>query len=394
MGNRLINPFALYIVSFGAALLLYPLHWSSYYPPLQNSLIIFLVTSFFLSLIAAKKFIGTGDQHYEKIPPPGVRQVALISIFLYAIWIIEFIHAGGVPIFLILTNQSFDYRTFGVPTLHVFLVTFSSFYVSYLFHVFLHSRKRIILIFYIINLLPALLIFNRGMLMMNLSTSLFIYLYSIKSIERPVQKLLLLVVALVGLSLFFGVLGTLRVSHQTKQRYGRSLVYEVGNATPSLKESMIPSEFFWDYLYFTSPMANLQLTTSQPAPEISVRNLFEWGNNEVLLDAFSKRINAHIGLSKRQGPRIAPHLNASTVYAESFMYGGWYTMGLMTLVLMFFPFLYKRLLSVESSYYVTGMAMLNTLYLFLIFDNMLAFSGFSFQLSYPLLFSWMEKRRI
>jgi hypothetical protein len=40
------------------------------------------------------------------------------------------------------------------------------------------------------------------------------------------------------------------------------------------------------------------------------------------------------------------------------------------------------------------MAMLNTLYLFLIFDNMLAFSGFSFQLFYPLLFSWMEQRRM
>jgi hypothetical protein len=157
---------------------------------------------------------------------------------------------------------------------------------------------------------------------------------------------------------------------------------------------MIPSEFFWGYIYFTSPLANLQLTTQHPKPEISVTNLVQWGTNEVLPDAVSKRINAYCGLTKRQSPRIAPHLSASTVYAGSFTYGGWYGMGLMALVLLCFPFLYKRLLAAESRYYITGMAMLNTLYLFLIFDNMLAFSGFSFQLFYPLLFSWMEQRRM
>ncbi len=393
MDKRLINPYTLYVVSFGGALLLYPLNWSGYYPPLQASLIIFLLVSFLLSVVAAKKFIKGMDLNDQSLPTSGVRQIGWISGLLYALWIVEFVHAGGMPLYLMLAAKSFDYRTFGVPTLHVFLVTFSSFYVSYLFHVFLHSRKRIMLIFYLINLLPALLILNRGMLLMNLSTSLFIYLYSAKSIERlfSVRKLPLLAISLVSLSLLFGVLGTLRVSHVMKHFYVPSLVYEVGKATPSFRNSIIPSEFFWGYLYFTSPMANLQLTTTRNTPEISVNNLLQWGTNEVMLDAASKRINAYYGLSKRENARVAPHLNASTVYAGSFAYAGWYGMGLMNLVLLGLPFLFRRLLNAESKYYITGMALINTLYLFLIFDNMIAFSGFSFQLVYPLLFSWLDK---
>jgi hypothetical protein len=395
MGNRLINPYTIYIVSFGVALLLYPLHWSGFYPSLQNSLLIFILISFFLSLIAAKWFMRGRDPDSKAILPTGVRQMILISIVLYGFWAIEFVYAGGIPAYLIFAGKPYDYRTFGVPTLHVFLVTFSSFYASYLFHAFRQSRNRIVLIFYLINLLPALLIFNRGMLIMNLSTSLFIYLYSGKSIQSvfPVRKWPLLAIAFVSACLVFGALGTLRVSREIKHFYVRSLVYEVGDATPLFKESIIPSEFFWGYLYLTSPMANLQLTTDLPGPEISTKNFVLWGMNEVLPDAVSKRINSYFGITKRKTPRIAAHLNASTIYAGSFMYGGWYTMGSMTLVLLCFPFLYKSVLPAESTYYLTGMATLNTLYLFLLFDNMLAFSGFSFQLFYPLLFSWIEKRQ-
>ena len=395
MGNRLINPYMIYSVSFGVALLLYPLHWSGFYPSLHYSLIIFLLISFLLSLIAAKWFTRGSEPERKAIPLTGVPQMMLISIVLYGFWTIEFVYAGGVPAYLILAGKPYDYRTFGVPTLHVFLVTFSSFYASYLFHAFRQSRNRIVLIFYLINLLPALLIFNRGMLIMNLSTSLFIYLYSGKSIQSvfPVRKWPLLAIAFVSACLVFGALGTLRVSREIKHFYVRSLVYEVGDATPLFKESIIPSEFFWGYLYLTSPMANLQLTTDLPGPEISTKNFVLWGMNEVLPDAVSKRINSYFGITKRKTPRIAAHLNASTIYAGSFMYGGWYTMGSMTLVLLCFPFLYKSVLPAESTYYLTGMATLNTLYLFLLFDNMLAFSGFSFQLFYPLLFSWIEKRQ-
>lgn len=394
MGSRLINPYTLYVGSFGGALLLYTTNWSGFYPPLQTSLIVFLLISFFLSLVAARKFISGIDWTAQSFPVERIRRMLYISGLLYVLWTIEFVHAEGVPLYMILAGKPFNYRLFGVPTLHVFLVTFSSFYTSYLLHVFLGCRKRVILVLYLANLFAALLILNRGMFLMNLSTSLFIFIYSRKSLDRvfTLRKAPLFAVAFVCLSLLFGVLGTLRVSHAVRFFYERYLVYEVGDATPSFKNSFIPPEFFWGYIYFTSPLANLQLTTRGTSPEVSFRNFWLWGTNEILLDAFSKRINAHLNLTRRHSPRIASHLNASTVYAGSYMYGGWFTMGLMTLVLLFLPFLYRRALAAGSKYFVTGMAVLSTLYLFLIFDNMLAFSGFSFQLVYPVLLSWLEKR--
>src|SRR6185295_19859243 len=81
MGNRLINPYTIYVASFGGALLLYSLHWSTYYPPLQNSLIIFLLISFFAGWFAAKRFMGRSNRDFTSIPSTGIRQVALISIF-------------------------------------------------------------------------------------------------------------------------------------------------------------------------------------------------------------------------------------------------------------------------------------------------------------------------
>ena len=65
-------------------------------------------------------------------------------------------------------------------------------------------------------------------------------------------------------------------------------------------------------------------------------------------------MNAHCGLTKQQSAKIAPH-----------------RVGSMNAVLLGFPFLFRRLLKAENKYYVAGMALLNTLYLFLIFDNML-----------------------
>jgi hypothetical protein len=394
MGNRLINPYVLYMVSFGGALLFYPLHWSGYYPALQNSLILFILISFLLSSLAAMRFTRGGNPPGRSIPATGVGRMALISIFLYILWILEFVSAGGLPAYLILAGKQFDYRTFGIPTLHVFLVTFSSFFACYLFHAFLPSRNKIILLFCVINLLPALLIFNRGMLMMNLSTCLFIYLFFLPSL-RPVfslRKLPLWIITFLVVSYAFGALGIFRVSHDIKQFYSRSLTYEMGAATPSFQHSVIPTEFFWVYLYLTSPIANLQHTIDQGRPEITGKAFVEWGTNEIPPDALSKRINRHFGWTRIANVQIANHLNASTVYARSFAYLGWLGMALLLTVLLGFPFLYRSLLNSESTYYVTGIALLNTLYLFLIFDNMLAFTGMSFQLAYPVVFSWLEKR--
>ncbi len=395
MVNRLINPFTLYVGSFGTALLCYLARWSRYYPPLDSSLVLFLIASFALSAWAAIQFIRADRSQRQAVAFPGADRSVGITIALYTLWIAEFIQAGGVPLYMILTGAEFNYRTFGIPTLHVFLVTFSSFYSACLFHHYLRTRSRSVLVIFLINMLSALLIFNRGMLLMNMATCLFVFLSTRRHAGQfSMRGLAIGAGATLTIAFLFGALGTIRISHQIHKHYSRTLVYGVGDPTPSFRQSVVPVEFFWSYLYITSPLANLQLNIDQPEPPVTTKRLIAWSVNEVLPDAVSKRVDGYFGANRVLPARIAPHLNAATVYAGSFAYGGWLTMGLMTAVLLFVPFAVRKWLGAESRYFVVGMSLLNTLFLFLIFDNMLSFTGFSFQLAYPMLFSYLERRHI
>ena len=393
MGYRLINPYTIYITSFGCGILFYALRWSSYYPPLEWPLIIFFILSFGACFYFARNVYKNYISSSFVPPITSLHQIIGVTLFLYSLWSIEFIHAGGVPLFLILLGKPFNYRTFGVPSLHVFVVTFSSFYTAYLFHAYLVSRKRIVLFFCLFNLFVAPLIMNRGMFLTNLSTLFFIYILTKESIRNilTLKRCSILLATIIILFFLFGAMGTMRVSREIKRPYDRSLVYEVGNATPSFQKSIIPSEFFWGYLYITSPLANLQYNIVNTQPKLNFENFFLLLNNEVLPDAISKRITAQFNLPKKQNHQIAENLNASTVFSGSFTYWGWAGVLLIFSFLLAIPFLFRFLGLAESPLLITFLAMVNTLYLFLIFDNMISFTGFSFQLVYPVLLSWLNK---
>jgi hypothetical protein len=393
MGYRLINPYTIFIASFGCAILFYTLRWSEYYSPFQLPLIIFFIFLFGVCFYFARKVYRNYIPSVFILPSPTLHQIVGVTLFIYSLWVIEFIHGGGIPLFLILLGKPFNYRTFGVPSLHVFVVTFSSFYSAYLFHAYLVSRKRITLFFCLFNLFAALLIMNRGMLLTNLSTLFFIYLLTPVSIKNilTLRKAGLLLITITILFFLFGAMGTLRVSGEIKRMYDRSLIYEIGSATSSFKKSIIPSEFFWGYLYITSPLANLRHNISNARPEMSRENFFLLLNNEFLPDAISKRITKRFNLTRKQNHQIAENLNASTVFSGSFTYWGWGGIVLMFAFLMTLPFIIQFSGLFERQFLVTFLALINTLYLFLIFDNMISFTGFSFQLAYPVILTALSK---
>lgn len=94
-------------------------------------------------------------------PDSQQKNAVNITLVIYALWVAEFVYAGGVPLIQILLTRSYDYKTFGIPTLHVFVVTFSSFYTIFLFQQYLGNRSVRVLLLFIINLSAALLIYNR-----------------------------------------------------------------------------------------------------------------------------------------------------------------------------------------------------------------------------------------
>jgi hypothetical protein len=348
-----------------------------------------LVVLFIVSGIVAFSILGavvvrTKVVVFKRIGKENLMQPLVVTLFIYCLWIVEFIHAGGIPLLKILLRQPYDYRVFGVPSLHVFVVTFSSFFTIYLFHLYLSERSRFILALYLFNLIAAILIYNRGMMFFNLSATVCLYLiYKSKLtwIQFSVGSISVIIILFL-----FGVLGTLRVSREAKAPYSNDFFLKTGQASESFRRSIIPGEFFWTYIYVSSPLANLQHNVNTyRVPPATLSRAGEFINNEIAMDFISKRMNAIFHLEPIHDNRIPGPFNVSTVYSRAYSYLGWPGMLTMAILLMILPWLYSKILPAGSPFFLTGTVILCTMYLFLAFDNTLRFTGLSFQLVYPVL---------
>ena len=245
---------------------------------------------------------------------------------------------------------------------------------------------------YLMNLSAALIIYNRGMLFFNLTASASLYLVYKKSL--PVKEIIIGAAGIFILLFVFGFLGSLRGSNESRKAYSNEAFLKTGRASASFRNSPLPSEFFWSYIYLTSPIANLQnnLNHYQPGP-ITFPKILDWLNNEVVFDFISKRINSLIGSEREPEMNIQGPFNASSVYSRSFSYLGWSGLLLMAIVIILIPIGFYKILPPTSPFFLTGLSILNTMFLFMVFDNTIRFTGLSFQLVYPILLHLATKQK-
>jgi len=378
----MINPYASYILGFVASLLLYQLGWSKIFPELSSNLIIFLFGTFAIHAAVGllwRKKITLGINPQDRITPK------YITFFLYLLWVTEFFY-GGVPILEIIFQTDFDYRQFGIPMLHVVVVTFSSFYAVFLFHLYVTLGKKEYLLLFVANLVPSVLIYNRGMMLFILTSAVFIFVHHRKI---SIKLILVGVIATVGFLFFFGVMGNFRQVAHIKRGYSSDLFVEIIQPTDRFKNSGLAKEFLWGYTYISSPLANLETnirdghgSTSNKIPEFFV--------NEMIPDFVAKRINRLFDFKDVKDHRIPGPFNVATVYSRSFSYLGWWGLFLMAGFIMILPWIYWWI-TPENEYKLTGMAILSSMYLLLVFDNTIRFTGFSFQLAYPFFYPLVER---
>lgn len=384
----MINPYTLYCVGFSIALLLYALGWSDVYPKLTVSLATFIGCTLILHLALARYWSKAKQLTFYKTSP-SLNPIH-VTIFLYVLWIADFIYEGGIPLIKILTNKPYDYKVFGVPSLHVFTVTFSSFYILYLFHAFLSERKRLIFLMFLINFASSILIYSRSMFFFTMAGCFFIFVFSLK--EIPYRKLILLLPVGLVMFYFFGVVGTKRVSFESGKSYDSDLFLEVGKASENFRESSVPKEFFWPYIYISSPLANLQANIlHNQVPPVTFSRVLGYINNEYLFESISKRINSIVGIEREKEITIKDPFNVSTIYSRSYSYMGWSGMIIMALFVLVLPLVYHKVLSPNNPYALTGIAILCTVYLFLVYDNTIRLMALGFQLVYPLAFPFADK---
>jgi len=313
-----------------------------------------------------------------------------VTIFIYLCWAVDYINEGGIPLVKMLLNVPYDYREFGFPSLHVFTVTFCSFYCVYLLYGFLTNKKKIFLFLYLVNMASAILIYSRSMLFFNLASSFFLYLLFLEKI--PYKKLLFSVPVIVILFYFFGVLGTARVSFESHTFYDQNSFLDNGKATSQFRDSAVPKEFFWPYIYISSPVANLQVNiNTYPVKPITPARILEYINNEWLFESLSKRINKLSGIEREKEYTIKDPFNVSTVYSRSYSYLGWKGIISMGLWVLTVPMVYLKLTN-NNPYRPIAVAILCTTYLFLTYDNTIRLMALGFQLTYPLVFPWIENK--
>ncbi|MGZ3764756.1 MAG: O-antigen polymerase [Mucilaginibacter sp.] len=386
-----VNPFFTYIIGFLIALIVYQLDWSYLFPALSISLAFFLIITFLISgaigLYVHRKGALKYYEHSNKLN---------VNWFVFAItigYMLNFAYARQIPLISIANNGDIDYREFGIPTFYVILATFTSFFTVYLFKCYLVEKKKQYLFLCIFLFAFPILVFNRGAVLLNLSSIFFLYLFSYKKSKIKIYLKLLVIVFIVLMG--FGLLGNLRTSNQIDKNQTQDLneiMLNLGDAKPAFVNSSIPKAYFWSYLYISSPLANLQANINLQKPNYSISSGLQYINSELNFDFISKRIFSAFKLEKPENIQIAPFLTVSTVYSTSYTYLGWWGMSITFLFLMAITFLYLVVMKQQNPYFSTGLAILNTFLLFCIFDNMFSFSGLSFQLVYPILFSLKFKK--
>lgn len=400
----MINPWYTHIIVFCISIVTYTFSWSFLYPAVSVELLLFFIGSFLLNFLvgsAHKKEFA----YKQCVHDDNVAKATRLMCFL---WAIQFVYNGGIPLMQVLNGVQYDYTNFGIPTLGVFITTFTFFLCVYSFHLYLSLKSKKYLILFLINLAPGVIIFSRGAFLMNIVACLFVYLIKTFNNKRSTENIakkrgaigsivnVFYATLLVMFILFsFGFAGNIRNASlfDIDQDMSDALIVQTGGATENFMASPIPKEFFWSYLYISSPLANLQYNLNY----FQLKNINVFDLPILIIDTFvpdfmSKRVNEFIGRSAVNPVLITPELTVTTIYTKSFIHFSWIGMCLMALFILVFPKIYLSLILKESPFYITGIALLNTMYFFMIFDNMFTFSGIFLPLLFPLILRSYKNR--
>ena len=386
------NPYKLYSVTFLAAMLLYMLGWSDLFTNLSASMIIFLILTSIIMMLFGNFRKNSNLIKWNEIEKDDYTYVfSILSLFGH---LINFIFAGKIPLINILLSkpnevvEGFN----GIPFVHVLLVSFTTFYCTYLFHLYLSTKHRKDLLLYLINFLPLILLFSRSAIILVLMNCVWIVL--IRKRKLSVKFVAILMICLLTIGYIFGVAGDKRTENQVNlSGTGSDLIMEIGSASEEFRESLIPKTYFWVYLYASSPLANFQhiINTDSNHP-IDGERILEFVNNEFLPDSISNRINGLMGTNNIEMPLITPTLNVATIYGPAYEYLSWMGPILMFIYTIVIITGYLYVNKENKQFLLTGIAILNSIIVLNAFDNMFSKTAFSFQLVYPIAFGFFYSK--
>lgn len=381
------NPFMIYGVVFILVSILYELPFSNLYPKLSSQMMVFLFFIMGISLIVGflkNKEIKRSIVVKEDNNKYSIKKSNIAILSIYFIYCLGFIYSKQIPI---LDKANYlNYK--GLPFIHVLVFNFNIYYAIYVFYNYLKNKKKKILLQYIVLYCPAILLVSRGLVMNIFLGSIFVFLIMYGKKVNKKHIVSIVVVSIVVMYLF-GVFGNLRSGPEPRKATNSNYIMDIGGATNQFRESIIPKEFFWAYIYISSPLADFQLNMNMYRNNFYNSSDFKtFFKNDILLDAISKRLSP---VQSNHCYLIKPQLVVGTMFMNSYVDLGTWGIILVFGNFIIFYLIYMKLLKKNTVYYKIGIAMLCTISLLSVFNNMLRFSGMSFQLLYPVLIPLIKK---
>ena len=362
---------------------MYGLQWSTIYPVLGFDLVIFYLVTFTICIVINLFLPYKADKFtYHNIPLSKYNTKVLLSLYIF--YLVDIIYSGYIPL-IAFSSGDRDYGgsiEYGIPVLHVLVVTFNLFYALYAFHQFISNRNKRILLIYFLLLLPFVILLQRSNIMYIIIGSFFVYILSLKKIS--LKKLGYTFIAAVFSMYMFGYLGNLRSANGDSTYIPMS-----SGVTDDFLKGPIPNEFYWSYLYIGSPLANLQNNLNQARDKYTDYTALVV--YEYMPDFLSKRLSKELSLQPRAFEQINSFLNVGTIYSRPYNYAGWTGIIITFIYFISLMNIYYTNICYSYTYSVTGFAMMFLAIALANFENTIQFSAYSFQLIYPLILSAIKK---
>lgn len=393
--GKIANPFTVFAVIWTISLSIYLLEWSDVFPKISTALFVFLFSAIVIMAILGVVLYKLGFVKYIEVNANRIGYVNKLFIFNLFCWFLNFVYSGGIPLLSILRGADIDIHEFGIPTFKVFTLSFNSYLCVYLFHHYLSTNKYRYLLGYAVNIMFFVFIFSRGLIMMTIVSTFFLWLLKKDSID--LKKIVGIIAMFLVIVFLFGLAGNIRTAKvQTmvdgiEREYGSDMILDIGKATEDFRSNMVPNEFFWGFLYIASPISNLQYNLSESKPELSVKNAAAFVSNEMTYDFISKRMDDLFNIPKvEQYPLIVPQLSVCTTFTGSFIYFGWPGLIIFLGFLAFLPLVCFVISGKNSPALPEILCILASIYFFSFFDNMFIYSGLGLQIVYPILFKYFK----
>lgn len=360
-----LNPFFYYILVFFSILIIYPLGWSDLQVDLEWNLTSFIMATMFLSVI-----FGFIYNFFFNTKVIIGHQIKENNFFLWCFLVlgvtIEILHAGVIPIIEIIMGRDYKYHLFGIPVFHVFFLPYISAVGIYSLYKYILFKSKQRLYIYIFSILFAIIIFNRGAICFILLTSFFMY-FSMK-VRINIRGIFLSFIFFIASLYTFGLMGN---SRMVSSGYNsEEAILLIGQANDNFEKFLLPNEFFWSYLYFVSPYANLQYQSNNIS-NVDFYNVFKY---QILFDFIQKRTFID---NKDNNLLLTDELNVSTLYGRTIQVAGFGGAIILYFWFVFLVFVITILADFKSRKPV--MALFCSIAIFTFFTNILVFSGFIFQ---------------